>query len=343
MSISVAWWGISWAIMAPIKEEIPALFWTRMLNFGAIFIPIFFLHWILSLLEVEKEKNNKIVLFIGYLLTFLFALFAFSPYFLIVKLKPHFFYYPDPGILHPFYLIFGYFGLVGYGIYNLFKSYKKASDCKKAQIKYVLMGSALGFGGGATNYFLFYNIPIPPFGNPLVAVGFGILAYAVIVHRLMDIKIVVSRFLIFAIWIFVLIRTFLSTSYQELIINLSLLAITVIVGIMLIRSVSKEIKQKNVLEKLNEDLKKAYETEKEDKLKIKRMGEKLLETERKIKDDIQEAAGQTAKRFHNYFMRDENLDKLKLKQEILMLTSRVKELEKELEKKKNSTKKQIEV
>ena len=194
MCMSVAVWAISWGIQAPIQEKTLALFWARMLNFGAIFIPIFFLHWISALLGPEKEKKNKTILILGYLLTLFFALFSFTPYFIMtVEPKPYSVYYSEPGVLHPFYLLFCYGGLVGCALYNLLRSYKKATDYKKAQIKYVLLGTILGFGGGATNYFVFYNIPIPPFGNPLIAVGFGILAYSMIRYRLMDIRWILGR------------------------------------------------------------------------------------------------------------------------------------------------------
>ncbi len=341
MSLSVFVWGVSFGIAQLSEEKTSALFWVEMLNFGAIFIPIFFLHWILSLLRIEKEKINKVVLILGYLITLFFVLFAFTPYFVTIKPKPYFFFYSEPGIFHPFYLFFSYFGLVGYALYNLFKSYKQSNKYTKTQIKYVLLGATLGFGGGATTFLLFYNIPIPPIGNPLVAVGFGLLAYSVVRHHLMDIKILSVELFTSLIWILLFIRTILSKTSEELLMNVGLLISVIIIGTLLIRSVFKEVKQKEELEKLNEDLKKAYETEKKDKQRIKEMGEKLLETERKIKEDIQYEAGETAKRFDNYFMRNENLDKLKLKQEILMLVGKVKELEKELEKAEKNKKRKV--
>lgn len=193
LCLSVAFWAISWGFAAITKEKSLALFLNRMLDFGAVFIPILFLHWILVLLEVERNNKNRIVLILGYLLSVFFAISIFTPYFVSVKPKPYFFYYAEPEILHPFYLILCYFGLTAYALYSLLKSYKLVNGYKRAQIKYVFLGSLLGFGGGATNYFLFYNIPIPPFGNPLVAVGFTFFTYAIIRYRLMDIQIVIGK------------------------------------------------------------------------------------------------------------------------------------------------------
>ncbi|GAI46767.1 unnamed protein product, partial [marine sediment metagenome] len=126
MCLSVAVWAISWGIQAPIQEKVVALFLARMLNFGALFIPILYLHWVLTLLKIEKK--NKIVLTLGYLLTLFFIPFAFTSYFILTaKIKPYSVYYSEPGILHPFYLLLCYVGLVGYGLYRLLKSYKLAT------------------------------------------------------------------------------------------------------------------------------------------------------------------------------------------------------------------------
>lgn len=213
LCVSVAIWGVSWGFFAVSKEEITASFFDRLLNSSAIFISIFFLHWVLVLLEVEKEKNNKIILTLGYFLTLFFAIFSFTPYFFTTEPTPPLIFYPRAGIFHPFYLIFCYFGLVGYAIYKLLKEYKKAVGYKKAQLKYVLLGAVLGFGGGATNFFLFYDIPILPYGNPLVAVAFGLLSYAVIRYRLMDIRIAIGRIVAYAFSFATIIGAGISLGY----------------------------------------------------------------------------------------------------------------------------------
>jgi len=194
MFLAVAIWSISWGIQAPITDKAHALFWARMLNFGAIFIPIFFAHWVSILLNKDQEKKNKIILYLGYFASLIFASFAFSPYFVSTVVPKHCFpFYSEPGPLYIWYVILSYGGLVGYAIYNLLSSYKQVDMLKRAQIRYVLLGVIIGFGGGATNYFLFYNIEIFPFGNPLVVVGISLLAYSIIRYRLMDIYWVLGR------------------------------------------------------------------------------------------------------------------------------------------------------
>jgi len=59
------------------------------------------------------------------------------------------------------------------------------------------------------------------------------------------------------LWIFVLIRTILSTTNEEILINSSLLILLIIFGILLIKSVIKEVAQRENIEKLAVDLQKA--------------------------------------------------------------------------------------
>ena len=63
-SFFVVIWSISygfWLLAMSNKNQEAALFWARMLDLGALFIPVTMYHWILVLLEIEKEKINKII------------------------------------------------------------------------------------------------------------------------------------------------------------------------------------------------------------------------------------------------------------------------------------------
>jgi len=66
-------------------------------------------------------------------------------------------------------------------------------------MRYILFGTILGWVGGATNFPLWFNIPIPPVGNILLSVYIVIVACAIAKYRLMDIKIAFTRAGIFLI------------------------------------------------------------------------------------------------------------------------------------------------
>ena len=146
-----------------------------------------YLHWILDL-AIEKTNNNKEILKFGYVLSLLFLLFSFSPLF-IKEVKPieQFAFWPKPGFLYHFYLIFSYLGLVGYGFVKLIKDYKDLisepdywkNPVRILKIWLIIVGTIIWFGGGATNFFLFYNIPIAPYTNILASAGLLLMALAI--------------------------------------------------------------------------------------------------------------------------------------------------------------------
>jgi len=57
LSLAFAMWSYTWfALLLTRENEQIAFLWARLLNIGAIFIPIFYFHWVLSLLDLQKKK-----------------------------------------------------------------------------------------------------------------------------------------------------------------------------------------------------------------------------------------------------------------------------------------------
>ncbi|MFH1551918.1 MAG: histidine kinase N-terminal 7TM domain-containing protein, partial [bacterium] len=189
--LSVAVWSYAYCFWHISNNATSALFWTRGLMFGAIFIPIFYFHFVLALLNKISEKK-KLLIF-GYLSAFVFLILNFTPL-LVKEVKPelYFNFWPKPGIAyHPFLVMWAI--CIIYCTYLLFVGYKTSSGIRRNQIRYILFGITVGFIGGATNYFLWYGIPIPPVGNILVVVYVGATAYAIVRYRLMDIRVAVRQ------------------------------------------------------------------------------------------------------------------------------------------------------
>lgn len=158
---------------------------------GASFIPIFYLHHILAFLnQVDSRKKT---LRWAYFFAICSALFCFTPFFVSgVSAKLSFKFWPDPGpLFHPF--LFFWIGLVIYGAVLIYQEFRKSSGLVRNQMRYILIATAIGWIGGATNYILWYGIPIPPIGNILVSAYVGIAAYVIIKYRLMDVRLAVTR------------------------------------------------------------------------------------------------------------------------------------------------------
>jgi len=187
-----------------------------MLSVGSVFIPIFYLHWVLSFLGL-KDIKTKVVLYTGYVITFVFLLFSFSPIFIKdVESILIFPFWPKAGFLYTIYLIVSYLGLVGYGLFQLFKNYSQSNSLKQYQIKYIIWGTVIGFLGGATNFFLWYDIEILPVGNIFTSLYVFILFYAMVRYRLMDIRIVIQKiFIYFVVAIFVYVFFYLLINFYN--------------------------------------------------------------------------------------------------------------------------------
>lgn len=252
LSISVVFWSLSyWQWMASMSSNNSetALFWVRMLSIGSLFIPVFYFHWILAFLGINEKKKN-FTRFL-YIIIVVILFFSFSESFISgVEEKANFKFWPNPGIIYDIYLIGIYFCLIAYSLLLLWKHYKLESEIKKSSIKYIIIGSLVGFIGGATNFFLWYNIPIPPYGNILVFAYPVVLALASFRYGLFNIKVIAAELLIFSTWIFALSRTLISETLQDFLINGAWLIILVVFGALIIRSVLKEVRTREEMEEL---------------------------------------------------------------------------------------------
>ena len=199
LNLAIAIWAFSYWHWLSLKDYSAALFWTRMLNVGAILIPILSFHWIVLL--IEKVKQNKIFLWGGYLMTAIFLIFSFSPLF-IREIEPtfSFSFWPKPGILYHFYILFSYIFLLGYGAYQLFKEYRAVRGYKKAQMRFVFLGWIIAVPAGFSNFPLYYNINFPPFLNIFVLAYISFFAYAILKHRLMDIRVAIGRLVVYGLY-----------------------------------------------------------------------------------------------------------------------------------------------
>ena len=197
LSIGVAIWGIGYSFMlyAPNKSE--ALFWRKLMDSGAILIPAFHLHFILVLIDRVRERKKELL--VCYLTTLLIFCLNYTNFFIrdIVP-KSIFYYYPEPRIGYYLFMInFLFWATIA--IYRLLQSYTQAKGFKRLQFRYMFLASFFGFAGGSTAFLLTFNINILPVGMILFTLYPLIVTYAIVRYRLMDIRLVFSKAMAFAI------------------------------------------------------------------------------------------------------------------------------------------------
>lgn len=204
MSLVISLWSVAYLFWQLSESYYEALFWVRLFSIASTFIPIFYVHWVLTLID-EKDKRWKYFTYFFYAVIICLISFILTEHYIFgLKKAQIFFFWPKPGVLYSVSLVIFFF-LILVGIYKLIRAAMQTTGQKRTQIYYILFGSVVGFSGGATNFFLWYDIPIKPFGNIFVSFYTVILAYAIVRHRLMDIKFVMRRYTVFLGSLFVIL------------------------------------------------------------------------------------------------------------------------------------------
>jgi two-component system nitrogen regulation sensor histidine kinase GlnL len=189
--ISTAIWSFGYFAWQISDSEAYALFNLRLLMAGAIFIPITFLHHVLYLLH--KEISWKNVIKWNYVVGGIFLVFDATPLF-IVSVQPIsiFPYWGVPGIVFHFCLVW-WIALVVVAHVLLVQAYLNKRGLPRRQILYLLIGSTIGYVGGATNYPLWYGIEIIPYGTVGFGIYISIVAYTLLRFHWLDYSVYVEK------------------------------------------------------------------------------------------------------------------------------------------------------
>ena len=144
-------------------------------------------------------------------------------------------------------------------LYKLFSTRSKIDDIKtRNQFLYVFYGALATLFISALTSFILPSISIFSFGG-LDSVSFLIflsfIAYAITKHQLFNIKVIATELLTFTIWIAVLFELLIADTWKERLFEGGLLLFVIVFGILLIKSVLKEVHQREEMEKLSKELK----------------------------------------------------------------------------------------
>ncbi len=256
LELSIVLWLFSYAIWLAKDNAADALFWSRMLNLGATLIPVFFLHWIVTFLGLSRKK----ILIFAYISTIIFSLFSFSPFYVQkVKEVSIFPYWPQAGWLYSIFLA-SFVICFGYGFMFLYRFIKEKSNDKEKilQVKYIFLGSIISATGGIFNFPLMYGIPFIPL--TLTTIFHPIFwAYGILKHNLFNVKAVITEFLVIFLLVILFLNIFFYISILELAFKIFIFIASSFLGVFIIRSVLKEVRMREEMERLAGSLEKANE------------------------------------------------------------------------------------
>jgi signal transduction histidine kinase len=198
----LAAWSFAYFQWLLSTDPARALFWTRAFMAAAVFIPPSALHHLLELLD--RKIPYKFIL-ANYVIS-IFLFFTNFDSWLVAGVRPKgdVPYWPDPGLLFHVHFV-QIVALSAVGFWILWREHRASEGLRRNQIKFLLIAEGIGWPGAFTNYPLWYDIPILPYGNILVSVYAGIFAYAIVRYRLLDIEIILKKSLIYALLLLVLL------------------------------------------------------------------------------------------------------------------------------------------
>ncbi len=197
LNICTAIWSFGYATMISATTYRVAWISNLILHYAAIFIPILYLYFILSFTKSLKQNKKKLIKI--FLIGLFFITINHTSFFIrTVKQKFIFNYAPDAGPLYVFFALYFWLLVVWATVIILKTIIQKKEQSIAKQAKYILL-SEIGFLGGGSVFFLTFNINIPPYPIILFSLYPIVIVYAIIKHRLMDVRVVITRSLIFSL------------------------------------------------------------------------------------------------------------------------------------------------
>lgn len=251
LSLATGSWAlccVMWLLEPDLNQ---AIFWIKCFLISATFIPFFYLKWIINFLELPKNLMRRLILRSALLAAVFFLSFSFSSLYLDGVKKIHFFpYWPQAGAVYKIFIIY-YFCIWLYATIEMLKVIKNKVDSRREKTMYVFWGTVFSFLGGGTSFPLMLGVSMLPFGIPLIFIYPLLFTIGIIKAQLFNVKIATAELLTFSVWIFLLIRLFLSENLKEVFINGGLFGLLIVFGILLIKSIYKEIEQREKIQQLS--------------------------------------------------------------------------------------------
>lgn len=191
VGISTALWSLGYFAWQMSSSDIGALLFLRVLMAGAIFIPITFFHHVAHLLKGAETHSRFIRA--NYIIGFLFLVLDCTPFFVKgVQAISIFQFWGVPGLAFHVCLIW-WFGLVLITHAYLISAFRKETGIRRRQIRNIMIGSGIGFIGGATNFPLWYGIEILPYGTIGFTLYISLVAYALLRFHWLDFSVYVEK------------------------------------------------------------------------------------------------------------------------------------------------------
>ncbi|MFA7653673.1 MAG: ATP-binding protein [Candidatus Magasanikbacteria bacterium] len=261
LSLITIFWGIINYTACNSSLIITALWLMRLVMFFAVW-QAFALFLFFYIFPNNHYTLSKLPVYISTAVTILVSFLTLTPY--VFTGVDHFIPMTPPvGIVGPAMPFFGIMaiGLVIAGLVVFFARTIKSDKKSRRPFIIIWTGALMTF-----SLIIIFNFIFPSVFNDSSRVPLGAVftfpfilftAYAIIKHRLLNIRIIGTEVLTFALSLTILLEVLLTDSWPLIVFRFSLFILVVIFGVSLIRSAIKEVRQREELQKLTEELQSA--------------------------------------------------------------------------------------
>lgn len=233
-------------------DSMASVYWYKTTWLGVFLLPPFI---IFTYYFVQNFKYLKIKAFLLYLGAAIVSYFALATDLIV---KSVYLKYPNISSLTGELDFLGRLYIlvcVALILINLLKEFFKSSGFRKLQLQYFILGITIFFVTGiiTTAIIPFFTGESPYYDITAYAsfIWVGLTAMAIFKYHFLNIKIIATQLLVFVIWIATLINFITEESFSGRLLTGGLLIFMIVAGILLIRSVIKEVAQREQIEKLS--------------------------------------------------------------------------------------------
>ena len=245
-------WSFAYLFMISTRNHEQAYLSNIILHWAATFIPLFYFFFALAITNTYIKYKN--IFYIYSVCGIILEILNLSKNFITDVFPKYIFNFaPNAGYLYKYFTIY-FFAVVISALVIIYKSLKDPANSEKIdklRIKYIFIASVFGFAGGSSVFLLTFNIPIPPYTLILFSLYPIVITFAILKHHLFNVRVIATELSVFTLWIFIIVKVLFSEDIGERVSNIILLATTIAVGILLIKSVWKEVKNREKLEKMS--------------------------------------------------------------------------------------------
>lgn len=260
LAISISSWCFTMFFFRNSTIENTAELWCRLLYASAALIPASFLFFVYLFPKGDFKGLAKKI----FSLFSLILILALSLYPGVIIESVKFVQYGEPHIIfkYPFYFLYIFYIIFffGWSFLVIFKKIFESAEIEKKQIKFLFFGTLASTGVGVITNLILPTFKIFVFnwlGQIFTIIMVVFIFYAIIKYRLLNVKIIATEIFLVLINITLLADLLLSKTMSEKIVKLTVFLLMLFFSYLLLKSIFKEIRTKEQLQKTAEELKRA--------------------------------------------------------------------------------------